>query len=176
MNLLQSLPVLIMFACGPAHAQSAVRVDLNGSIAAGTCTIAAVTKTMPTVPASGFPQTAASNTGIVASYTPFELSLRSCSGVTGATFVFGTTADAEPLQNDSFRNKAANGAAYVAIWVRETAACNSGTTIRPGGTLSRDIATATLSIPLCAQYFKMAGGLVTMGPLTTNFTITVTYR
>lgn len=176
MNLLNCLPLLALCACPLAAAQSTVRVDLNGSIQAGTCTAAAVTKTMPAVKASAFPQTAAGKAGVAASYTPFDVALTGCSGVTGANFVFGAAADAEPQQTDSFRNKATNGAPFTAIWVRETAACSTGATVRPGATLSKTFATATYTLPMCAQYYKFAGGLVSMGPLTTTFTVTVTYR
>jgi type 1 fimbria pilin len=164
--------------CFPAHAQSisTARIDLNGSIQAGTCTVAAVTRTMPPVSADVFPQVPTQTGTAAASYTDFALALTACSGVTGATFKFGDAADASTQQASVFRNKAANGAPYTAIWLRDSAACTAGGTIAPGGSISRNFTAATYAFPLCAQYVKVAGGLVTMGPLTTTFTVTITYR
>jgi len=176
MNLLQSLPVLIMFACAPAHAQSSARVELNGHVNAGTCTVAAVTKAIAHVGANAFPQTAAGTGGITASYTNFELSLTGCSGVTGASFQMGAAADAS-TQANVFKNKATNGAPFTGYWIKEgTGRCATGATVAPGDAISKNFTAATYQLYLCAQYVKIAGGLVTMGPLSTNFTVTITYR
>jgi len=160
----------------PAVAQtlSTARIDLNGTVQAGTCTVAAISKAMPTVGADAFPQTAAGKGAAVASYTDFSINLTACSAVTGATFVFGTDADRHDTERDSFRNKGTGGSPYIAIWLRGT--CSGGPTYQPAQSVSRTFSTATYTFPLCAQYYKAAGGLVTPGPASTNFIVTITYQ
>ncbi|MFG6108660.1 fimbrial protein [Stenotrophomonas nematodicola] len=176
MNLLNCLPLLAMCVCPLAAAQSTVRVDLNGSIQAGTCTAAAVSKTIPAVGANVFPQVAGNTGSAPASYTDFEIALTGCSGVTGATFQMGAVADAS-TQANVFRNKATNGAPFTGYWIKEgTGRCTAGATVAPGASITKNFTTATYQLYLCAQYVKIAGGLVTMGPLSTNFTVTITYR
>lgn len=172
----KALALLVLLSAVDASAQSSARVDLNGSIDAGTCSVAAVTKELPVVGAGAFPQVAGAIAGSTASYTNFELSLSGCSGVTGATFQMGAVADASS-QSNVFRNKAANGAPHTGYWIKEGAGrCASGTIIAPGDAISKSFTGATYGLSLCAQYAKLAGGLVSMGPLSTSFTVTITYR
>jgi type 1 fimbria pilin len=178
MNLFTVLGLLTLLLPMSAVAQtiSTARIDLNGTVQAGTCTAAAVTKNIPVVGANVFPQSASATAGAVASYTNFDIALTACAGVTGATFQIGVAGDASPQQASVFRNKATNGAPFTGYWIREGAGCTSGNTVVPGASLSRNFTTATYNLPLCAQYHKNAGGLVTMGPLSTSFTVTITYR
>ncbi len=176
-HLLSLLALVGMLACGAdAVAQNSARVDLNGSIDAGTCSVAAVSKTIPAVGANVFPQVAGNTGSAPASYTDFEIALTGCSGVTGATFQMGAVADAS-TQANVFRNKATNGAPFTGYWIKEgTGRCTAGATVAPGASITKNFTTATYQLYLCAQYVKIAGGLVTMGPLSTNFTVTITYR
>lgn len=163
----------------PAAAQltSTAQIELNGNVQAGTCTAAGVTKTFPTVSAGAFPQTEAATGGVAASYTDIEIALTDCTGVTGATFQIGVRADASSQPTNVFRNKATDGAPFTSYWIREGAgACATGRTVAPGAALSRDFAGSSYNLELCAQYHKNPGGLVSMGPLSTNFTVTITYR
>jgi len=179
MKIIALAPVLMLVLPMPAAAQSisTARIDLNGSVQAGTCTVAAVTKNIPAVGANVFPQSAAATGGVAASYTEFDIALTACAGVTGATFQIGVAADASTEQTNIFKNKATNGAPFTGYWIREgTGRCSTGATVAPGSSLSRNFTTATYNLPLCAQYHKNAGGLVTMGPLSTSFTVTITYR
>jgi type 1 fimbria pilin len=161
----------------PAAAQSRATANfsLTGQIEAGSCAITAVTRTMKTIPASDFPNVAATAGGAAASFDTFDLGLTGCSGVTGATITFGVAADAADGQADAFKNKAAtNPAPHTGLLLKETN-CTTGATVTPGKTLTRTFATATHNVPLCAQYYKLAGGLVTKGAISTNFTLTVTF-
>lgn len=178
MNLIvvRGLLTLLLPMSAAAQTISTARIDLNGTVQAGTCTAAAVTKNIPVVGANVFPQSASATAGAVASYTNFDIALTACAGVTGATFQIGVAGDASPQQASVFRNKATNGAPFTGYWIREGAGCTSGNTVVPGASLSRNFTTATYNLPLCAQYHKNAGGLVTMGPLSTSFTVTITYR
>jgi type 1 fimbria pilin len=178
MSALKVLSLLLLSTvAGQASAQAGARVELTGSVDAGTCSVAAVSRTLPPVGADAFPQVAGSPGGVPASYTDFEISLANCSGVTGAVFMLGTPADASSAQANIFRNTAANPAPFTGYWLKEgTGRCASGTTVGPGGTVTKNFTSATYQLYLCAQYAKVAGGLVTMGPLSTNFTVTITYR
>lgn len=161
----------------PAAAQQRATANfaLTGQIEAGTCAIGAVSRTMPTASASDFPNVAATVGGAVPSFDTFNLALTGCSGVTGATITFGATADAATGQTEAFKNKAAaNAAPNTGVLLKETN-CTTGATVTPGKTLTRTFATATHNVPLCAQYYKLAGGLVTKGAISTTFTLTVTF-
>ena len=161
----------------PAAAQSRATANfaLTGQIEAGTCAIGAVNRTMPTASASDFPNVAATAGGATPSFDTFNLALTGCSGVTGATITFGAAADAADGQADAFKNKAAtNPAPYTGLLLKETNYA-TGATVTPGKTLNRTFATATHNVPLCAQYYKLAGGLVTKGAISTAFTLTVTF-
>lgn len=178
MNLIvvRGLLTLLLPMSAAAQTISTARIDLNGTVQAGTCTAAAVTRNIPVVGANVFPQSASATAGAVASYTNFDIALTACAGVTGATFQIGVAGDASPQRASVFRNKATNGAPFTGYWIREGAGCTSGNTVVPGASLSRNFTTATYNLPLCAQYHKNPGGLVTMGPLSTSFTVTITYR
>lgn len=168
---------VLYLAANPAAAQSRATANfsLTGQIEAGTCAITAVNRTMNTVPASDFPNVAATAGGATTSFDTFNLALTGCSGVTGATITFGATGDAADGQTDAFKNKAAtNPAPNTGLLLKETN-CTTGATVTPGKTLSRTFVTATHNVPLCAQYYKLAGGLVTKGAISTAFTLTVTF-
>lgn len=176
MTLAKALVTVLLAVPLPAAAQeiSRARIDLNGTLLAGTCTATAVSKNMPAVGVNAFPQTAAGKGGAAASYTDFTINLTACSSVTGATFVFGTDADRHATERDSFRNKGAGGSPYIAIWLRGS--CSAGPTYQPAQAVTKTFTTATYSFPLCAQYYKSAGGLVTQGPASTSFIVTITYQ
>jgi len=176
MKIIALAPVLMLVLPMSVAAQSisTARIDLNGSIQAGTCTVSPVSKAMPAVGANAFPQTASGKGAANASFTDFEIKLTACSGVTGGTFVFGTRADAHATERDSFVNKGVGGSPYVAIWLRGS--CTLGPTYQPGQSVTKTFTGATYSLPLCATYYKTAGGLVTQGPASTSFVVTVTYQ
>lgn len=174
------LTALLIGGLVPVYAQGLgnVNVALNGSIAPGTCTVADVDERFPTVKADTFNSDPASENSNPTSWLPFNLTLTDCAGVTGATMVFGTSADAEPTRVTLFRNKATvvPTAQYVAIWLRPGNDCAAGGTIAPGDTRSVTISGATHQVPLCALYVKLAGGAVKRGQIGTTFTVTITYR
>ncbi|MCS4233039.1 fimbrial protein [Stenotrophomonas sp. BIGb0135] len=173
------LTAVLLGGLAPARAQNVgtANVTLNGSIGPGTCTVAAVNERFPTVMANTFNSNPANENSNSASWLPFHLTLTGCAGVTGATLVFGTAADAEPSRVSMFRNKAtADAAPYAAIWLRPTTDCATGGTIAPAGTRNETISGATHQVPLCALYVKLAGGVVTRGTISTTFTVTITYR
>jgi type 1 fimbria pilin len=180
-TLMRSLLLLTSVLLGgvvPARAQNVgtANVTLNGSIGPGTCTVAAVSKVMPTLGANVFNPSPTWAGGVSESHTPVDLTLSACSGVTGATFVFGTAADADATNAEFYRNKAANPAPNTAIRLRDTNACSTGNSVRPGASVSRAFSGASFSLPLCALYYKLPSGVVSRGGLSTTFTVTVTYR
>lgn len=171
------LPGLITAAPVCAQSTGTANIALTGQVQPGTCTVAAVNERFPTVMANTFNPNPASENSNSASWLPFNLTLTGCAGVTGATLVFGTAADAEPSRASMFRNKAtADAAPYAAIWLRPTTDCATGGTIAPAGTRNETISGATHQVPLCALYVKLAGGVVTRGAISTLFTVTITYR
>ncbi|MGX9189169.1 fimbrial protein [Stenotrophomonas sp. Ker107b] len=179
MRIVCLLPLLMLVSVLPARAQSTgtSNVALTGRIQPGTCTVAAVNERFPTVMANTFNNNPASENSNSASWLPFNLTLTGCAGVTGATLVFGTAADAEPSRASMFRNKAtADAAPYAAIWLRPTTDCATGGTIAPASTRNETISGSTHEVPLCALYVKLAGGVVTRGAISTRFTVTITYQ
>lgn len=173
-------PTLLLFALALPVAASAqtgptASVAMGGQIEAGTCAVSSVARTLPEVAANTFSQNASGSAGVPSSYTAFVLALTRCAGVVGASFAMGTAADAEPTHTNAFRNKAVDAAPFTSIWLK-AGTCASGTTITPGGTISRDFSTPEYDLALCAQYHKHRGGLVTQGAISTDFTVTITYR
>ena len=174
-------PTLLLFALAlpvAAWAQTGptASVTMGGQIEAGTCAASSVARTMPEVAANAFSQNASGAAGVPSSYTPFVLALTRCAGVVGASFVMGTAADAEPTHTNAFRNKAVDAAPFTSIWLKAGACGSAGATITPGGTISREFSTPEYDLALCAQYHKHRGGLVTQGAISSDFTVTITYR
>jgi len=178
MRIVFVLPLLVLVCVLPARAQSTgtANIALTGQVQPGTCTIGAVSMTMPTLGANAFNQSATWTGGIAESYTPLDITLTACAGVTGATFVFGAASDADTTNAEYFKNKATGAAPHTAIRLRDTRTCSSGNSVKPGDSLSRAVTGTSLSLPLCAIYYKLPGGIVTRGGLSTHFTVTVTYR
>lgn len=166
---------LVLPGMAVAQAGATAGFAMGGQIEAGTCAVGSVSRTMPEVTADVFSQNAAGSAGVPSSYTSFELALTRCTGVLGAEFVMGTPADAEPTHSNVFRNKAADAAPFTSIWLK-VGACTSSSTIMPGTPFSRGFSTPNYELPLCAQYHKHRGGLVTQGGISTDFTVTITYR
>jgi len=175
--LLRPLILLGLHLPGAALAQAAPTASfaMGGQIEAGTCAVGSVVQTMPDVAANVFSQNASGSAGVASSFTPFVLSLTRCAGVLGASFVMGSSADAEPTHTNAFRNKAADAAPFTSIWLK-AGTCTSSATITPGVAFSRDFSTPEYDLALCAQYHKHRGGLVTQGGISTDFTVTITYR
>ncbi|KAB7628585.1 MULTISPECIES: hypothetical protein [Stenotrophomonas] len=166
---------LVLPGAALAQAGGTASFAMGGQIEAGTCAVGSVARTLPEVTANVFPQSAEGTAGVPSSYTAFALSLTRCAGVLGAEFVMGTPADGEPTHSNLFRNKAADAAPFAAIWLK-AGTCASSSTITPGAPFSRDFSTPEYELLLCAQYAKYRGGLVTQGGISTDFTVTITYR
>ncbi len=161
----------------PAAAQQRATANfaLTGEIEAGTCTASSVAKTMPEVAANAFPQNASDSAGVPSSYTPFVLALTRCAGVAFVRITMGTAADAELTNTNVFRNTAVDAAPFTSIRL-QYGTCSASGAIRPGSTSARFLSAPDHhDVELCAQYHKLAGGLVTQGTISTNFTVTLTY-
>lgn len=162
----------------PAAAQQRATANfaLTGQIEAGTCTASSVAKTMPEVAANAFPQNASDSAGVPSSYTPFVLALTDCAGVIFITITMGTAADAEPTDTTVFRNKAVDAAPFTSIRLQR-GTCSASGASRPGSTAALFLSAPDhLDVELCAQYHKLAGGLVTQGTISTDFTVTLVYH
>jgi len=162
----------------PAAAQQRATATfaLTGVIEAGTCSASSVVKTMPEVAANAFPQNASDSAGVPSSYTPFVLALTSCAGVDIVFIRMGTAADAEPTDTNVFRNTAVDAAPFTSIRLQR-GTCSASGASRPGSNSWQFLSAPDHhDVQLCAQYHKLAGGLVTQGTISTNFTVTLTYN
>lgn len=163
--------LLAAAASGASQASAQTSITLNGTVRAGTCAVANVDKTMPEVGADEFPASG----GVAGSITPFELEFTGCSGVTGAALTFGTAADADSSNPNTFRNTAPNPAPHTSLWLRQGATCTSGNTITPGVAIPISISGASHTFNGCAWYARLLTGPVTSGGIGTSFIVSIVY-
>lgn len=158
-------------ASAPAEAQNSATITLTGRVKAGTCTPSSPSVTLPELSAGDM----TANGRVAASNTPITLQLSGCGGVTRADLTFGTAADRDTDTTTVFRNKASAAAPHTAIWLGHTSCTTASNDVTPGSTRAVTVAGATVSIPLCAAYFKKSTGSITAGDISTTFNVSITY-
>lgn len=158
-------------AC-PVAAQSVSTITLNGRVTAGTCA-----PNNPTVELDDISAKDMTATGrIDGSRKPVTITLSGCSGVTSADLVFGSAADADGDVATAFKNKAATAAPHTALWLGHTSCTDAGNDVAPGTKRSYNVTGGSLSVPLCAAYYKKNTGAVMAGDVKATFNVSITYH
>jgi type 1 fimbria pilin len=162
----------------PAEAQDS-SVTISGSVKAGTCVVDPVEVDLGEIGADEFPQIPA-NPGSSSVRVDGSVEFRDCAGVAAAKLTFGEAADNDSGNgmNNHFRNKAGDSAPFTNLWLM-AGNCSSGPTetIRPGQPRADNVVIngQTASFDFCVRPYKLGGGLVTSGGISTQFVLGVEY-
>lgn len=165
---------LCLDAMAPAQADS--QVTLTGKVTAGTCVVNHPSVAWEDISAADIPE----GGRVTASTRRFDIELSSCAGVTAATFTFGSMADADPVEADTFRNTATSPAPYLSIWIQRAnaiGACpSSGSTQKPGTTHNVLVDSDAITVPMCATYYQRRDGRITAGDVHAAIVLGIAYN
>ena len=107
---------------------------------------------------------------------PVTIAFTGCSGLTSADLVFGSAADADADVATTFKNKAVTAAPHTAVWLGHTSCTQPSNDVAPGAKRSYTVSGGSLSVPLCAAYYKKSTGPVTAGDVKATFNVSITYH
>jgi len=166
------IATLTMAAACPVAAQSVSTITLNGRVTAGTCAPSNPTVDLDDISAKDMTATGR----IDDSRKPVSIAFTGCSGVTSADLVFGSAADADADVATTFKNKATTAAPHTAVWLGHTSCTQPSNDVAPGAKRSYTVSGGTLTVPLCAAYYKKSTGPVTAGDVKATFNVSITYH
>jgi type 1 fimbria pilin len=161
----------------PAEAQDS-SVTISGSVKAGTCVVDPVEVDLGEIGADEFRQNPG-EAGSSPKRVDGSVEFRDCAGVAAAKLTFGDMADNDEANGvpRHFRNKASDPAPFTNMWLMVGNCADQLTiTIIPGQPLANvAINGQTASFDFCVRPYKLAGGLVTSGGISTQFVLGVEY-
>jgi len=163
-----TLAAILLGLSATAHADTAT-ITVTGKVLPGTCTMADVPVTLADIDAADLA------VGHDNNLTPATLDFTGCVGVASIDLAFDGTADA--TQDGHWQNQAApNGATGVAVALLD--GTSGSTYLKKGATKTVAVpgGAATAKLDIRTGYYRKAGTLLAAGAVSSQITVTATYK